>query len=85
LTWQGINFNVLNISESGLKIEIQSNPDMRSDSHVFNGYLCLSNGEQVPISGEQVWIIGNEIGINLNEPISKKIFDSDAGCFQISE
>ena len=85
LTWQGINFNVLNISENGLKIEIQSNPDMRSDFNVFNGDLCFSNGLQIPVSGEQVWIIGNDIGIKLNEPISEKIFDSDAGCFQDTE
>jgi hypothetical protein len=85
LTCQGIIFKVLNISEGGLKIEIQNNPEMRSDSHIFNGRLSFSNGEVIPVSGNQVWIIGNEIGIKLNKPISEKIIDSEAGCFLDTE
>jgi hypothetical protein len=85
LTCQGIKFKVLNISEGGLKLEIQSNSEMRSDSHVFNGYLCFSNGETISVSGEQVWIIGNEISIKLHEPISEKIIVSEIGKFQDTE
>jgi hypothetical protein len=86
LDCQSIQYRVLNISEGGLKIEIQSNPEGQLDSiYVFNGYLCLSNGEQIPVSGKQVWIIGNEIGIKLDEPISETIIDSEVGNFQDSE
>ena len=85
LDCQSIKYKVLNISEGGIKIEVESSPDLQSDSYVFNGCLCLSNGEQIPISGKQVWIIGNEIGIKLNEPISEKIIDSEVANFQDTE
>jgi hypothetical protein len=85
LDCQSIQYKVLNISEGGLKIEIQSKPEMQSDAYVFNGYLCLSNGKQIPLSGKQVWIIGNEIGIKLDEPISEKIINSEIGNFQDTE
>ena len=84
LDCQIIQNKVLNFSEGGLKIEIQSDPESLSD-YLFNGRLCLSNGKQIPVSGKQVWIIGNEIGIKLNEPISDKIIDSEVGNFQDTE
>ena len=81
-----IQYKVLNISEGGLKIEVQSIPDRQSDSTSgFNGLLCLSNGKQIPVSGRLVWIIGNEIGIKLSQPISEKILKSESGNFQDSE
>ena len=86
LTCQSIRYKVLNISEGGLKIEIQSNPGWQSDStHIFIGHLCLAGGRQIPVSGKQVWIIGNEIGIKLNEPISEKIIASESENFQDEE
>jgi hypothetical protein len=85
LDCQGIQHKVLNISGGGLKIEIQSKPEMQPDFYIFNGYLCLSNGKPIPVSGKQVWIIGNEIGIKLDEPISEKIISSEIGNFQDTE
>lgn len=85
LDCQGIKFKVLNISEGGLKIEIQGDPAMQSDTYVFNGHLCLSSGEKIPVAGKQVWIIGNEIGIKLNRQIDENIIDSQAGNFQDAE
>ena len=85
LVCQSSQYKVLNISEGGLKIEIQSNPEGQSDSYIFNGHLCLSNGKQIQVSGKQVWIIGNEIGIKLNEPISENIIDSEVANFQGTE
>jgi hypothetical protein len=82
LDCQGIKFKVLNISEGGLKIEIQSNPDSPTDSYAFNGYLCFSSGEKIQVSGKQVWIIGNEIGVKLNAQINEKIIDSEFENFQ---
>lgn len=81
-----IQYKVLNISEGGLKLEVQSIPERLSDSTSgFNGSLYLSNGKQIPVSGRLVWIIGNEIGIRLNEPISEKIIASESGNFQEAE
>ena len=85
LDCQSIRYKVLNISEGGLKIEIQIETGVQSDFYVFSGHLCLSSGEQIPVSGKQVWIIGNEIGIKLNAPISKKIIDSEIGNFRDTE
>lgn len=85
LDCQGVRFKVLNISEGGLKIEIQSDPDSPTDSYVFNGHLCFSSGEKIPVSGKQVWIIGNEIGVKLNTKISEKIIESEVGNFQDTE
>ena len=85
LDCQSTQYKVLNISEGGLKIEIQAKAEMQSDAYIFNGHLCLSSGEQIPVSGKQVWIIGNEIGIKLDEPISEKIINSEIGNFQEME
>lgn len=85
LDCQNVQYKVLNISEGGLKIEIQSNTEMQSDVYIFNGYLRLSNGERIPVSGKQVWIIGDEIGIKLNVPISEKTIASEADNFQDTE
>ena len=81
-----IQYKILNISEGGLKLEVQSIPERLSDSTSgIRGFLCLSNGQQIPVSGRLVWIIGNEIGIKLNEPISQKIISSEKGNFQDME
>ena len=78
-----IRYKVLNISEGGLKLEVQGIPERLSDSTSgVNGFLFLSNGKQIPVSGKLVWIIGDEIGIKLNEPISEKIIVSESGNFQ---
>jgi hypothetical protein len=78
-----IRYKVLNISEGGLKIDIQGIPVLLSNSQSdITGYLCLLNGKQIPVSGQLVWIIGNEVGIKLNTPISKKIIDSETDNFQ---
>jgi hypothetical protein len=83
LDCRSIQYKVLNISEGGLKIEIQRKPGLQSDStYLFIGNLCLANGEQIPVSGKQVWIIGNEIGIKLNAPINENILDSESEYFQ---
>lgn len=81
-----IQYKVLNISEGGLKLEVQGIPERLSDSTSgINGYLFLSNGKQIPVSGNLVWIIGSEIGIKLNKPISEKIIASESGNFQVTE
>ena len=81
-----VQYKVLNISEGGLKLEVQSIPERLSDSTSgINGILYLSTGKQVPVSGRLVWIIGNEIGIKLNEPIGEKIINSESGNFQDTE
>ena len=81
-----IQYKVLNISEGGLKMEVQSIPERLSDSTSgFNGLLYLSNGKRIPVSGRLVWIIGNEIGIKLTEPISEKIIKSERENFQDTE
>lgn len=85
LNCRDVQYKVLNISEGGLKIEIQSDPANPSDLYFLNGDLCFSSGELLPISGTQVWIIGNEIGIKLDEPISAKIIESEFGNFQDAE
>ena len=85
LDCQGVQYKVLNISEGGLKIEIELKAEINSDSYVFSGDLCLFDGRHIHVSGKQVWIIGNEIGIKLNEPISKTIIDSEFGNFQDTE
>ena len=75
-------YKVLNISEGGLKIELQSNPESQSDLYVVHGDLRFSDGTLLPISGKQVWIIGDEIGIKLDEPISATIIESEIENFQ---
>ena len=78
-----IRYKVLNISEGGLKIDVQGIPAHLSDSTSgITGYLCLSSGKRVPVSGELVWIIGDEVGIKLKKPISKKTIDSEIEYFQ---
>jgi hypothetical protein len=78
-----IRYKVLNISQGGLKIDVQDIPVHLSDSTSgIAGYLCLWDGKRIPISGNLVWIIGNEVGIMLNKLISKEIIDSESEYFQ---
>jgi hypothetical protein len=77
-------YKVLNISQGGLKIEVQSSPEMPSDAYIFDGYLHFSNGSRIPVSGRQMWIIGDEIGIKLDTPLSETLIDAEADCFQNS-
>lgn len=80
---KNIRYKVLNISQGGLKINVQDNPvhlsAMTSD---IKGYLCLSRGKRILISGQLAWRIGNEVGIKFDELINKEIIDSEFEYFQ---
>lgn len=84
LDCQTIRYKVLNISEGGLKIEVQSQPERQSDTTWgFAGTLRFSNGKQLQVSGKLVWIIGNQIGIKLNEPINEKMLKDEMDNFEV--
>lgn len=81
-----IRYKVLNISEQGLKIDVQGIPVRITDSKSgITGNLYLSNGKEIPVSGKLIWVIGNEVGIKLNKPLSKEIIESETKYFQEPE
>ena len=82
---KNIKYKVLNISQGGLKIDVEATPIHLSDSASgITGYLCLSSGKRFRVSGKLMWMIGNEIGIKLDKQIRKEMIDSETEYFQTS-
>jgi hypothetical protein len=83
LKCQTVSYRVLNISEGGLKLEVQRASGQPLHAHAnLKGLLQFSGGDQRPVVGELVWIIGQEMGIKLTEPIDQQILASEADKFQ---
>lgn len=61
-------YDVLDISEEGIRLDTKGHPSPRLDQ-IMKGTLCFYDGEKLPIQGTILRVTAEDAVLQLNEPI----------------